>query len=145
MAKDRNQIRKTSFRHLDADKLKDSVREMLILMEELERKLFIKSLEYEMFRSGLSIGAYLIPLGIPAKCPEDLTPNEIGHLIRFFRMNVPKAMSAVGRVLDECPILATGSELMTAWLLKLLSQEAAVEMRFQSVQAATGEYYEQAR
>ena len=140
MAKNRNQIKKTSFRHLDADELKDSVREMLFLMEALERRLFIKSLEYEMFRSGLSIGAYLIPLGIPARNAEDLTPNEIGHLIRFFRMNVPKAMSAVGRVLDECSALATGSDLMTAWLLKLLKQESAFEMPFQSVQAATGEY-----
>ena len=140
MTKDRNQIRKPSFRHLDADELKDSVREMLILMEALERKLFIKSLEYELFRSGLSIGAYLIPLGISARDAEDLTPNEIGHLIRFFRMNVPKAMAAVGRVLDECPILVTGSELMTAWLLKLLRPEAAVEMRVQSVHAARGDY-----
>lgn len=140
MAKDRNQIKKTSFRHLDADELKDSVREMLSLMEALERRLFIKSLEYEMFRSGLSIGAYLIPLGISARNAEDLTPNEIGHLIRFFRMNVPKAMSAVGRVLDECSVLATGSDLMTAWLLKLLKQESAFEVPFQSVQAATGEY-----
>ena len=140
MAKDRNQIKETSFRHLDADELKDSVREMLSLMEALERRLFIKSLEYEMFRSGLSIGAYLIPLGISARNAEDLTPNEIGHLIRFFRMNVPKAMSAVGRVLDECSVLATGSDLMTAWLLKLLKQESAFEVPFQSVQAATGEY-----
>ena len=124
MAKDRKQIEMTNFQELDADELKNSVREMLVLMEALERKLFIKTLEYEMLRSGLSIKAYLIPLGIAAEYAEDLTPGEVGHLIRFFKINVPKAMSAVGRVLAGCPVLATGSELMTAWLLKATRHEA---------------------
>jgi len=124
MAKGRTQIDTKSFHELDADKLKDSVREMLVLMEALERKLFIKTLEYEMSRSGLSIRPYLIPLGIAAEYAEDLTPSEVGHLIRFFRINVPKAMSAVVRVLADCPVVATGRELMGAWLLKATSQEA---------------------
>jgi hypothetical protein len=124
MAKSRTQIDTKSFHELDADKLKDSVREMLVLMEALERKLFIKTLEYEMSRSGLSIRPYLIPLGIAAEYAEDLTPSEVGHLIRFFRINVPKAMSAVVRVLADCPVVATGRELMGAWLLKAASQEA---------------------
>lgn len=124
MAKDKKQIELAGFQDLDADKLKVSVQEMLVLMEALERKLFIKTLEYEMFRAGLSIRDYLIPLGITATRAEDLSPNEVGHLIRFFRINVPKAMSAVARVLDECPVIATGRELMTAWLLKALRQEA---------------------
>jgi hypothetical protein len=124
MAKDRKQIEMASFQELDADDLKDSVREMLVLMGAVERKLFIQTLEYEMMRAGLSIRAYLIPLGISAECAEDLTPTEVGHLIRFFRINVPKAMSAVGRVLAGCFVPATGGELMTAWLLKAIRQEA---------------------
>jgi hypothetical protein len=124
MAKTKKQIEMASFRELDADELNDSVREMLVLMEALERKLFIKTLEYEMLGSGLSLRPYLIPLGIAAECAEDLTPTEVGHLIRFFRINVPKAMSAVGRVLAGCFVPATGGELMTAWLLKAIRQEA---------------------
>ena len=124
MAKGKKQIELAGFQDLDADRLKVSVQEMLVLMEALERKLFIKTLEYEMFRAGLSIRDYLIPLGITATRAEDLSPNEVGHLIRFFRINVPKAMSAVARVFDECPVIATGRELMTAWLLKALRQEA---------------------
>jgi hypothetical protein len=123
MEKSTKQIETASFQELDADELKDSVREMLMLMEALERKLFVKTLEYEMFRAGLNIRAYLIPLGIPATRAEDLTPNEIGHLVRFFRINVPKAMSAVTRVLDGCPVFATGRELMSAWLLNAIRQE----------------------
>jgi hypothetical protein len=110
MAKDRKQIKMASFKELDADELKDSVREMLVLLGAVERKLFVQTLEYEMMRAGLSIRAYLIPLGIPAECAEDLTPNDVGHLIRFFRINVPKAMSAVVRVLAGCPVLATERE-----------------------------------
>ena len=124
MSKARKRIETASFQELDADELKDSVREMLILMKALERKLFIKTLEYEMCRSGLSIRPYLIPLGIVAEYAEDLTPSEVGHLIRFFKINVPKAMSAVWRVFAGCPVLATGSELVTEWLLKATMQEA---------------------
>lgn len=108
MATDRSEITATSFQEVDADELKDSVRAMLIVMGSIERKLFIQTLQYEMTRAGLSIRAYLIPLGIPAKHAEDLTPTEVGHLIRFLRINVPKATSAVVRVLAAWQVTATG-------------------------------------
>jgi len=120
MAIDNKQRQFGARENLDADRLKDSVREMLLLMEALERKLFIKTLEYEMSRSGLRIRDYLIPLGIPSTQAEDLTPNDVGHLVRFFRINVPKAMPAVLRVLDQSPAPATGSELRAAWLLNVV-------------------------
>ena len=107
MAKDREQREFARFNEFNPDELKDSVREMLLLMEAPERTLFIETLAYEMFHFGLSISAYLIPLGIPAKGAEDLTPNEVGHLVRFFSINAPKAMPAVVRLLARCPILAT--------------------------------------
>ncbi|HWO01741.1 MAG TPA: hypothetical protein VNS63_20975 [Blastocatellia bacterium] len=46
MPKDRQQLKMASFRELDADELKESVGEMLVLMEASERKLFIETLEY---------------------------------------------------------------------------------------------------
>jgi hypothetical protein len=137
MSEKRKGLEPSTFEELDADQLKESVREMLMLMEPLERKLFIKTLEYEMFRSGLSISAFLIPLGIPARSVEDLTPNEIGHLMRFFRINVPAATAALARVLNECPVIATGFEQMTAWLLKSMSQEIWADVEIGS---KAGEY-----
>ena len=137
MSEKRNGIEPSSFEELDADQLKESVREMLVLMEPLERKLFIKTLEYEMFRSGLSINAFLIPLGITARSVEDLTPNEIGHLMRFFRINVPAATAALARVLDECPVIASGFEQLAAWLLKAISQEAWADVK---LRPEAGEY-----
>src|SRR5215510_14301768 len=103
---DRKPLEMASFQGLDADELKRSVREMLVLMNASERKVFITNLEYEMKRAGLSIKSYLIPLGIAAAYVEDMTPNEIGHLVRFFRIHVPKAMSAVVRVLGGCLVVA---------------------------------------
>ena len=92
---------------IDADELKGLVREMLILMNALERKIFIMNLEYELIRAGLSIRPYLIPLGIAAAYTEDLTPNEVGHLIRYLKINVPKAMSVIVRVMAGCSVLPT--------------------------------------
>ncbi len=116
MSVDRRRLAAASRRELHADELKDSVREMLILMGTLERKLFIKTLEYEMLRSGLRMQAHLTDLGIAAARAEDLTPCEVGHLIEYFRINVPIAMLAVARVLGGCPVPASGREMMAAWL-----------------------------
>jgi hypothetical protein len=103
MSMKRRQLDMTGLQELEADELKDSVREMLITMGPVERKLFVKSIECEMMRAGLNLGSYLIPLGIFGARAEDLTPTEVGHLIRFFRINVPTAMSAVLRVLSGYP------------------------------------------
>ena len=95
------------FQGLDADELKGMVREMLILMNASERIVFIKKLEYEMRRAGLSIRPYLLPLGIAATYAEELTPNEVGHLIRYLLINVPKALSVVVQALASCFVVAT--------------------------------------
>src|SRR5262245_48912133 len=123
MAIDKKQRELGARENLDPERLKDSVREMLVLMEALERKLFIKTLEYEMSCSGLRMRDYLIPLGILHTTAEDLTPNDVGHLVRFFRINVPKAMPAVLRVLDQSPAMAQGREMRSAWLLNAMMQE----------------------
>src|SRR5262249_20116637 len=100
----------TSLQEGDANLLQDSVREMVSLMGALERKLFIKTLEYEMLRAGLRLQAYLAPLGIAAAYADELTPTDVGQLISYFRINVPVAMLAVARSLGACPVFATGRE-----------------------------------
>jgi len=56
-------------------------------------------LETEMRRENLSITEYLIPLGIPGMRPEELTPTEVGHLVRFLKMHVLQAVTAVERAM----------------------------------------------
>lgn len=80
------------------DELKSLVRSALVSMNITEREDFIQALEAEMRRANLNMRAYLIPLGIAGCSPQELTPTEVGHLIRFLRMIVPQAMPAVERV-----------------------------------------------
>jgi hypothetical protein len=95
----RNQMARTGQRTIDPTELKSIVRDGLVAMNMAEREEFIQALEAEMRRVSLNMRAYLIPLGIPGRSPEDLTPTEVGHLIRFLRINVPQATTAVDRTI----------------------------------------------
>jgi hypothetical protein len=91
-------IRKT-FGMLDPNELKNVIRDGLSTLTMTDREEFVKTLETEMKRSSLNLRAYLVPLGIPGRSPEDLTPTEVGHLIRFLKINVIQAMKAVERTM----------------------------------------------
>ena len=93
--------RKASIGEMNPDDLKVFVRDGLVTMTISEREDFIKSLESEMRAVGFSIRSYLIPLGIPARTLEELTPTEVGHLVRFLKINVTQAVPAVERALAQ--------------------------------------------
>ena len=84
---------------MNPDDLKAFVRDGLVNMTISEREAFIKALEVEMRAGGLSMRSYLIPLGIPARTLEELTPTEVGHLVRYLKINVAAALPAVERAL----------------------------------------------
>lgn len=102
----RNQTAKASLTALDPNDLKSVVRDGLVSMTMTDREDFIQALETEMRRANLNMRAYLIPLGIPARSPEDLTPTEVGHLLRFLKINVAQAMPAVERTLSRYNVFA---------------------------------------
>jgi hypothetical protein len=91
---------------LDPNDLKGVVRDGLVSLTMTDREEFIQALETEMRRVNLNMRAYLIPLGIPARTPEDLTPTEVGHLIRFLKINVPQAMPAVERAMSRFAVFS---------------------------------------
>ena len=91
---------------LNPDEVRRLVRDGLVSMEMTERENFIQALDIEMRRSHFDIRAFLIPLGIPGRSPEDLTPTEVGHLIRFLLMIRPNVMPAVGRVIARYDVFA---------------------------------------
>lgn len=97
----RSEIDEVKWSTLDANELKARVRDGLVAMNMTEREEFIGTLEGEMRRAGLNMRAYLVPLGIPGHSPEDLTPTEVAHLIRFLKLNVSKAMPAIERALGR--------------------------------------------
>ena len=86
---------------LDANELKSVVRDGMVAMNMTEREEFIGALEAELRRAGLNMRAYLVPLGIPGRSPEDLTPTEVAHVIRFLKLNISRAMPAIQRVLGR--------------------------------------------
>src|SRR5688572_6506224 len=92
---------------VDADELKAVVRDGLVGMNMAEREQFIRTLEAELRRSGLNMRGYLVPLGIPGRSTEDLTPTEVAHLIRFLKLNVSNAMRAVERALAQYDSFST--------------------------------------
>lgn len=86
---------------IDPNDLKSLVRDGLVGMTLTDRERFIQMLEVEMRKVGFNMKSYLIPLGIPARTLEELTPTEVGHLIRFLKINIPQAMPAVERALQK--------------------------------------------
>ena len=100
----RTQAGRTGQAVLDPNDLKSMVRDGLVSMTMADREEFIQTLEGEMRRANLNMRAYLIPLGIPGRSPEDLTPTEVGHLVRFLKINVPKATQAIQRTLAHYDI-----------------------------------------
>jgi hypothetical protein len=95
----RNQMMRSVKGPLDADDLKTMVRDGLVAMTYEDREAFIQALETEMRRAGLSMRAYLIPLGISAMTTAELTPSDIGHVVRFLKINVPRAMPAIEKAI----------------------------------------------
>jgi hypothetical protein len=101
-----NHATRATLDSLDPDELKSFICNRLVSMKVTEQEDFIQALEVEMRRANLDMRAYLIPLGIPGRSPEDLTPAEVGHLIRFLKMIVPEAMLAVERVTARYGVFA---------------------------------------
>lgn len=83
------------------DELKMVVRDVLAPMTTADRSAFILALEAELRSANLSMRSYLFLLGISATSPEELTPGDIGHFVRFLKINVPSAMHAVDRVIER--------------------------------------------
>ena len=88
-----------------ADDVKATVRDALLLMTWAEQVEFIQALESEMRRKNLTLTEYLIPLGIPGMTPEELTPTEVGHLVRFLKMHVLQAVTTVERAMARLQVL----------------------------------------
>ena len=106
----RNDTATVSWSAVDASELKEIVRDGLVGMNTTEREEFIGTLEAEMRRAGLNMRAYLIPLGIPGRSPEDLTPTEVAHMIRFLKLNIPQAMPAIERALSRYEVFSAGTD-----------------------------------
>ena len=85
---------------VDPDDLKRMVRDGLTALTLAERVSFILAVERELRAVHLSMRSYLVPIGISANSPIELTPGDVGHLIRFLKISVPSAKRVVDRVAE---------------------------------------------
>jgi len=100
-ARNRVQMPSSDTASREAYDVKNTVRDALLLMTWPEQVEFIEALESEMRRANLTLSHYLIPLGIPGMSPEELTPIEVGHLVRFLKIHVRQALPAVERAMAQ--------------------------------------------
>ena len=106
----KNEATKRNQTQLDPNELKGVIRDGLANMSMPDREEFFRTLEAEMRKISLNVRAYLIPLGIPGRSPEDLTPSEVGHLVRYLKLTVPKAMPAVERAMARYTVFSGNAE-----------------------------------
>ena len=102
----RDQISELGNHIPDFEALKNRVRDGLLALTGAEQEAFIQSLETELRRLHFSMRAYLVPLGIPARRRDEMTPLEVAHLVRFLKINVPQAMPAVERAMASSGVFA---------------------------------------
>lgn len=86
-------------RRVDPDELKAVVRDGMILMGQAEREQLTRDLERELDHLGMRMSSHMIMIGIPAASHSELTPNEVGHFVRFLNLTAPRLMPAIERVL----------------------------------------------
>lgn len=99
------------------DGLKDLVREQLFSLAVADRRSLILQLERELRAANLRMSAYLIPIGIPVSSLDELTPGDVGHLIRYLKFNVPAAAHLIDGFLEQLAVVArvhTTSERLAA-------------------------------
>ncbi|MFY9608837.1 MAG: hypothetical protein WAU45_09515 [Blastocatellia bacterium] len=85
----------------EPDRLGNSVRNAFSQLSEEERPNVVYRLLTALKKAGVNIGQHLLLLGIPARTAEELTAPEIATLIRYVRINEPRAMAASVPVLNE--------------------------------------------
>jgi hypothetical protein len=88
--------------------LRNAVYKALSKVPIKERVEWYKRLIGELQKAGINVGSRLFLLGIPATIPEELSPNDLGKLIRSVYLNEPKAMEAISETLSQ--ILDTNGE-----------------------------------
>src|SRR5262249_2311416 len=76
----------------DPDELGRVVQDTVSSISEEQRAAYSRRLISILVELGLNVPALLYVSGVVEQEPDDLTPAEIAHLIRYVRINVPWAL-----------------------------------------------------
>ena len=85
----------------DPDYLRDSVQKALLSLSTHERSKAATDVLYGLGKAGLRVRECLLMLGASASTAEELTAPEIAALIRYVRLNQPKALQSIATLLME--------------------------------------------
>ena len=83
------------------------------MLDEATRQVWRRRLLDELARTGVQVGSTLFIIGIAAAGFDDLTPSDLGMLLRYIRINQPAAIKKLAGPLAELLAL-TQSATLTA-------------------------------
>ena len=86
---------------VSANGLRNGVYKALSKLPLQERVRLSKELIENLQKAGINVGSRLFLLGIPAAIPDELTPSDLGKLLRSVYINEPETMKAISQTLTK--------------------------------------------
>ncbi|HKV38485.1 MAG TPA: hypothetical protein VJX67_04665 [Blastocatellia bacterium] len=86
---------------LDPTVLRDSVRNAILTFPQEERAAITARLVARLKEARFDLRSSVIVLGINARSAEDLTPSDIGHIMRYLRLTAQPVFAAITPSLTE--------------------------------------------
>src|SRR5215813_4363451 len=104
-----NKNRKSSGREVNSydprtatpNELCDAVRGAMVSVSVDDRISIKEKLLSALKGSRINVGSILLLLGIHADTVDELTPSDVGYLVRYIRINSPEVVPALRRPLAE--------------------------------------------
>src|SRR5215467_9216255 len=97
-------------RNATPNELCDAVRAAMVAVPLEDRVSITQKLLVALQGSRLNVGSILLLLGIHADTVEELTPSDVGYLVRYIRINAPTVTTAMRRPLTELFELASKAQ-----------------------------------
>jgi hypothetical protein len=101
---------------LEPDDLRNQVQKALSTLCEEDHKVMLDRLLTGLARAGVPVGTSLFMIGIRVGGLDDLTPSDMGKLLRYIRINTPMAIGALNGLLTE---LLVGKEELLPIALRI--------------------------
>jgi hypothetical protein len=86
---------------LEPNDLFNKTQKALSMLSEGSRETLGDELLLGLKQAGVNIASALMVLGIPARTSDELTPSDIGKLLRYVRINAPKAIESLAVPLTQ--------------------------------------------
>jgi hypothetical protein len=96
-------------RAIEPDELRDAVREGLTALTEDESAFIRDKLLRAVEASGVNIGGCLFLIGNMVDLPDELTASDLAQLVRYVRLNKPRALDAARTTLRRLLSLASAA------------------------------------